>query len=81
MPAFGVFVRHVRDLELADIRMSFEMAKQRPALIGTDNKGLQIDDFKAQVAENFPVARFEQAEGLVVRNSPAIEKLAKASGR
>lgn len=73
MPAYGVFARHVRDLELANIRLSFETADQRPALICSDIKGLQIDDFKAQVAEKVPVARFDQVEGLVVRNSPYLD--------
>lgn len=73
MPAYGLFARHVRDLELADIRVSFETQDLRPAIVCVDVDGLEIDNFKARLASGVPAARFESVKGLVLRNSPALE--------
>ena len=44
----------------------------RPA-IGCENvEGLQIDNFKAQLAPGVPAPRFEQVKGLVIHNSPQL---------
>jgi polygalacturonase len=74
-PAYGVFARHVRDLELANIRLSFESDDLRPAIVCDDVDGLEIDNFKAQIADGVPVARFEAVKRLVIRNSPVLMKL------
>ncbi len=73
MPSYGLFARHVRDLELANIRFSFDKEELRPALTCFDVDGLEIDNFKAQTAEGVPVATYDKVERLVVRNSPALE--------
>jgi polygalacturonase len=77
MPAYGLFARHVRDLELANIRLSFENEDLRPAMICADVNGLEIDNFKAPVADEVPVARYENVRDVVVRNSPELEKSTK----
>ncbi len=74
-PAYGVFARHVRDLELANIRLSFESEDLRPAIVCDDVDGLEIDNFKAQIADGVPAARFEAVKRLVIRNSPVLMKL------
>jgi len=73
MPAYGVFARHVRGLELSDIRLSVEKEDLRPALICVDVDGLEIDNLRAEVAKGVPAARFEAVNGLVIRNSPALK--------
>ncbi|MGD0654344.1 MAG: glycoside hydrolase family 28 protein [Thermoguttaceae bacterium] len=74
MPAYGVFARHVRDLELANIHISFENEDLRPAIVCDDVDGLEIDNFKAQVAEGVRPARFEAVKRLSIRNSPLLLK-------
>ena len=73
-PAFGLFARHVKDLELQNIRFSFAEEDQRPAMICNDVEGLEIDDFKSQVAENVALAKFDQVKDLVIRNSPSLKR-------
>jgi polygalacturonase len=73
MPAYGLFARHVRDLELANIRLSWLQEDARPALVCEDVDGLEIDNLKAQVAEGVKTTRFSEVKGLVVRNSPGVE--------
>jgi polygalacturonase len=70
MPAYGVFARHVRDLEMADIRFSFDKEELRPAIVCVDVDGLEIDNFKAQLAAGVAAARLEQVKRLAIRNSP-----------
>ena len=75
MPAYGVFVRHARDLELANIRVGFQEEDLRPAMVCVDVDGLEIDNFKLQVTEGVAPARFEKVKRLRVRNSPALESV------
>jgi len=76
MPAYGVFARHVRGLEMSNVRVSFENEDRRPPMVCVDVDGLEIDNFKAQLASGVTAARFEQVEGLVLRNSPVLDGLA-----
>jgi polygalacturonase len=72
MPAYGVFARHVRDLELSNIRVSFTSADLRPAMVCNDVDGLEIDHFKAQLADGVTAARFEGVRGLDIQHSPVL---------
>jgi polygalacturonase len=77
LPAYGVFARHVRDLEVANVRVSFEKEDLRPALACVDVDGLEIDNFKAQVAEGISASKFDTVKRIVIRNSPLFESAAK----
>jgi polygalacturonase len=73
LPAYGVFARHVQDLELANITVNFQTNDLRPAANFSDIDGLEIDNFKPQVADGVTAAVFAaDVRGLVVRNSPAL---------
>jgi polygalacturonase len=73
MPAYGVFARHARDLELANISTSFEKEDLRPAIECVDVDGLEIDNFKAQLASGVPAAKFDSIKNVVIRNSPVLD--------
>ena len=47
MPAYGLFARHVRDLELSNIRFEFEQPDLRPAISCVDVDDLRIDNLRA----------------------------------
>jgi polygalacturonase len=72
-PAYGLFARHVKDLELRDIRFDFDKQDLRPAMICDDVDGLEIDDFKAQTAPDISAAVFNSVTNLAVRNSPGVK--------
>jgi len=75
LPAYGIFARHVRDLELANIHVNFLTNDLRPAAMFADIHGLEIDNFKPQVADGVPAAVFaDNVGGLTIRNSPALQK-------
>jgi len=75
MPAYGVFARHVRGLELANFNLSFKTPDFRPAIICADVNGLEIDNFKAQVADGVKASVLDDnVTGIVIRNSSVLEK-------
>jgi hypothetical protein len=74
MPAYGVFARHVRNLELANISVSFVTNDFRPAAMFADVQGLEIDNFKPQVATGVQPAVFADDVSYTIRNSPALGK-------
>ncbi len=73
MPAYGVFARHVRGLELANINLSFDSEDLRPAMVCSDVDGLEVDNFKAQLAPGVSAATFDSVTNVVIRNSPVLE--------
>src|ERR1700690_2102673 len=73
MPAYGVFARHVRGLELANINVSFESEDLRPAMVCSDVDGLEIDNFKAQLAPGVSAATFDSVTNIVIRYSPVLD--------
>ena len=72
LPAYGVYARHVSDLELANIHLNFVTNDLRPAIVCSDVNGLEIDNFKAQTAAGVSPSRFDNVTALVIRNSPAL---------
>ena len=75
LPAYGIFARHVKDLELANIHLNFITNDLRPALAFADVDGLEIENVKPQTADGVRAAEFSaDVRGLVIRNSPMLEK-------
>jgi polygalacturonase len=73
LPAYGVYARHVRDLGLANITLDFQADDFRPAIVCSDVDGLDIDNFRAKLADGVSASKFENVSGLVVRNSPLLQ--------
>jgi deoxyribose-phosphate aldolase len=46
----------------------------RPAIECVDVTELEIDNFKAQVAEGVVASKFENTSAIVIRHSPLLEK-------
>jgi polygalacturonase len=72
MPSYGLFARHVRNLELGDVHVSFKADDARPPMVCSDVDGLEIDNFKGQTMPGVAPARFDKVTGLVIRNSPGL---------
>jgi polygalacturonase len=77
MPSYGVFVRHARNIELSNIKVSYRKTDQRPAMICKDVHGLQINDFEAELAKGVTPAHFINVTRLQIRHSPVL----KSSGQ
>ena len=72
-PGYGLFARHVKGLELSDIRLRWEQEDLRPGIVCVDVDGLAIDHCSVQTARGVTPTKFEQVRGLVIRNSPGLE--------
>ena len=73
LPAYGVYARHVKGLELANITTSFMKTDLRPAIACADVDGLEIENFKGQVADGVAAGKFDEVKNLVIRNSPTLD--------
>jgi len=75
LPAYGVYARHVKGLELANITVNFITNDLRSAASFVDVQGLEIDNFKPQIAPGVRAAVFaDNVGGITIRNSPALQK-------
>ncbi|MES2439953.1 MAG: glycoside hydrolase family 28 protein [Verrucomicrobiota bacterium] len=74
MPAYGLFARHVKGLELANITFSSLKDDFRPAIQCVNVKGLEIDNLKAQLADGVAASKFENVPDPVIRNSPILQR-------
>ncbi len=75
LPAYGIYARHVNGLELANITVNFITNDLRSAASFSDIHGLEIDNFKPQLAPGAHAADFAGNVGpITIRNSPALEK-------
>lgn len=74
MPAYGLFARHLKGLELANITFSFMKDDFRPAIHCVDVKGLEIDNLKAQLADGVAASKLEDLPDAVIRNSPVLKR-------
>jgi polygalacturonase len=75
LPAYGVYARHVKGLELANISVNFLTNDLRSAASFVDIQGLEIDNFKPQLAPGVKAAVFaDDVKDVTIRNSPTVEK-------
>ena len=73
LPAYGIFARHVKDLALANITVNFITNDLRSAASFADVHGLEIDNFKSQLADGVKAAVFADNVGdITIRNSPKL---------
>lgn len=73
MPAYGVYARHVKGLEMSNIDFFFKTNDLRPAAEFANVNGLVLDGFKAQVETGIePVVYKEKVFQVTVKDSPKI---------
>jgi polygalacturonase len=68
IPAYGVFVRHAKGVELHDVKLTFSAADQRPAVIARDVDGLVLDGLSAQKASG-PSLELDTVKSLTIKGS------------
>jgi hypothetical protein len=68
IPAYGLFVRHAKGVELHDVKFTFGAADQRAAVIARDVDGLLFDGFSPQKA-NGPALEVDNVKNLSIKGS------------
>jgi polygalacturonase len=77
MPAYGFFVRHVKNLELSDIQVSTAKPDVRPPFVIEQARGVDLSNVKATRGDGVPMAILRNVEGLTmhrVQNVPDTTK-------
>jgi parallel beta-helix repeat protein len=74
-PSYGLYARHVKDLELSHVHFTFERRDVRPAIACFDVNGFQIDDLQAKVSKGVTPGWFYNVKHFVSRNSPMFVKV------
>lgn len=75
VPSYGLYARHVKNLQLDNVTVDFLNEDLRSPMICIDIDGLEIDKFKAKVANGVPAAKFESVKNLVIYQSPVLKNL------
>jgi len=73
VPSYGIFARHIRNLEIDNLTVDYIREDQRPALICIDIDGLDIEKFKATPVNGTPVAQFENVRNLNVHQTAVFD--------
>ncbi len=74
-PSYGLYARHVKNLDISNVKVNYNKEDKRPPIACIDVDGLEIDNFKAEVANGVRAAIFDSVQNLNVRNSPVLEKV------
>lgn len=73
LPAWGVYARHVRDLELANIHLELQTNDYRPALQFVDVQDLTLDNVQpTSVPKVIPATFSKNTQEVHIRNSPLL---------
>jgi hypothetical protein len=68
VPAYGLFIRHARNVELRDVKLTTGAPDQRPAVIARDVDSLLLDTFTAQKGTG-PSLELETVKNLTIHAS------------
>lgn len=77
VPSYGVFARHVKNLQLDNISVKNINPDMRPSMIMRNIDGLEIDRYKADVVEGIPAAIFEGVKNYTIDRSPVLDNIVK----
>jgi len=68
-PAYGFFIRHVKGIEMSDVRVTYLKEDLRPPFVLNDVKGAYFWRLKAQHALNVPIFTLSDVEDFSVQQS------------
>lgn len=72
MPAYGLYVRHLKNLTVDHVELRSMAPDLRPAVQLEDVSGADFDHFKTTRAAEAPTFVLKGVDGFVVRNSPGV---------
>src|SRR6266498_2752194 len=72
IPAYGFFIRHVNDIEMDKVEVSYLKEDARPAFVLNDVKGADFQRLKAERAAEVPTFALTNVENFSVQQSAAL---------
>lgn len=73
LPAYGVYARHIKNLELINFTLNYSQTEFRPAVFCSDVDSVSFANFKALANSHAPVAQFENTRNIYTSQSEAID--------
>jgi hypothetical protein len=73
MPAYGFFIRHVKNLKIHDVEVSFMSPEQRPAFILDDVVTADLHNITAQKAPGAPSFVLKNVRDFIIRQSKGVK--------
>ncbi|WP_069660946.1 rhamnogalacturonidase [Arcticibacter eurypsychrophilus] len=73
LPAYGFFIRHVKNIEMNDIQVSFLGKETRSAFVLVDVKGIAINNLKAAKAGQASLFNLQDVQDFTLRSSKNIK--------
>ena len=73
LPAFGVYLRHVRGIEFEDVTMHTANPDHRPALVGEDVEDLELSTVRTRNVSDAPAIRLRDARQVYVHGCRPLE--------
>jgi hypothetical protein len=73
LPAYGLFIRHVKGLEMRDVIVGYEKEDLRPAIVLDDVIGADLRHVKAQHAQGVPVISAKNVENLDLHQCKGVQ--------
>jgi hypothetical protein len=72
LPAWGIYVRHAKDLAFRDIKFSSEKSDTRPVVVLDDVNGAEFKNLKAERAPGAPLFVLRQVSDFSVGDSSSV---------
>jgi len=73
LPAGGFYLKYMEGVTLKDVKVRFESADSRPALMGSEINNLTLDGFDSGAPSRSQALELEKVDGLIIRNSPGLD--------
>jgi hypothetical protein len=64
LPAYGFYLRHVKNIEMSDIEVYFQKDEYRPAFVLEDVHGVSMLNIKIQQMDNLPLFSFNNVSNI-----------------
>ncbi|MEO5910415.1 MAG: glycoside hydrolase family 28 protein [Pelobium sp.] len=75
LPAYGFFIRHVKNIEMNNINIHFLGKETRPAMMLMDAKGVKLENIIAQKAKEAPVLIIEDGTDFKIKDFEGIKDI------
>ncbi|MEO1011603.1 MAG: glycoside hydrolase family 28 protein [Bacteroidota bacterium] len=77
IPAYGIYIRHAKNMVLENMRLTFKEKDSRPAIVADDVEQLEIRNLVANGGLKTPgLIRFNNVQGGLISQSRALDEMA-----
>jgi len=73
MPSYGFFIRHVKNIAMNNVEVSYMGKETRPAFVIDDVKGIELRNVKCQPVASAPLYRLKNSRNVLVRDGKGIK--------